>query len=64
MRVKICGITKPEQGHAIAHLGATAFGFICVRTSPRYVLPEQICTVVEQLSVDVDRIGVFANPTL
>ncbi|NEP63633.1 MAG: N-(5'-phosphoribosyl)anthranilate isomerase, partial [Symploca sp. SIO2G7] len=42
MRVKICGITKPEQAQAIANLGATALGFICVSASPRYVTPEQI----------------------
>jgi len=64
MRVKICGITKPNQGHAIAHLGATALGFICVRTSTRYILPGQIRTVVEQLPVDVDRIGVFTDSTV
>jgi phosphoribosylanthranilate isomerase len=64
MRVKICGITKPEQGQAIAHLGATALGFICVQASPRYVTPGQIQAVVEQLLVQVDRIGVFANATV
>jgi phosphoribosylanthranilate isomerase len=63
MRVKICGITKPEQGQAIAQLGATALGFICVQASPRYVTPAQIRTVVEQLLVPVDRIGVFADAT-
>lgn len=61
MRVKICGITKPAQGDAIAQLGATALGFICVPASPRYVTPSQIRTVIEQLSVKVDTIGVFAN---
>lgn len=61
MRVKICGITKPEQGDAIARLGATALGFICVPTSFRYVTPTQIRTVLDQLSVKVDTIGVFAN---
>ena len=64
MRVKICGITKPEQGQAIAQLGATALGFICVQASPRYVTPGQIQAVVEQLLVQVDRIGVFANATV
>ena len=62
-RVKICGITKPDQGQAIAHLGATALGFICVPASPRYVTPAQIRAVVEQLPFLVDRIGVFANAT-
>ncbi len=61
MRVKICGITKPEQGDAIAKLGATALGFICVPGSPRYVTPQQIRGMVNHLSVSVDRIGVFAN---
>ena len=64
MRVKICGITKPEQGQAIAQLGATALGFICVEASPRYVTPLQIQAVVEQLLVPVDRIGVFADASV
>lgn len=64
MRVKICGITKPEQGQAIAQLGATALGFICVQASPRYVTPQQIRAVIEQLQLPVDRVGVFANSTI
>ncbi|HEY9634349.1 MAG TPA: phosphoribosylanthranilate isomerase [Coleofasciculaceae cyanobacterium] len=64
MRVKICGITKPEQGQAITQLGATALGFICVQASPRYVTPVQIRTMVEQLVVPIDRIGVFADATI
>jgi phosphoribosylanthranilate isomerase len=63
MRIKICGITKPEQGRAIANLGATALGFMCVRQSPRYVTPVQISKIVEQLPSGVDRIGVFVNAT-
>ncbi len=61
MRVKICGITKPDQGQAIALLGATALGFICVPSSPRYATPEQIRAVVDRLRVSVNCIGVFAN---
>ena len=61
MRVKICGITQPEQGLAIAQLGATALGFICVSRSPRYVKSEQIQAVMQQLPSQVDYIGVFAD---
>ncbi len=61
MRIKICGITQPEQGCAIATLGATALGFICVPASPRYVNPNQILAVVAQLPKKVDQIGVFVN---
>jgi phosphoribosylanthranilate isomerase len=65
MRVKICGITKPDQGRSIAQFGATALGFICVPSSPRYVTPEQIREVVSALpdgtDSSIDRVGVFAN---
>jgi phosphoribosylanthranilate isomerase len=61
MRVKICGITKPEQGLAIAQLGATALGFICVPASPRYISVTQIQAIVSQIPQHIERIGVFAN---
>lgn len=70
LRVKICGITKSEQGRSIAQLGANALGFICAPASPRYVSPDQIATIVAALpvstsgSVSVDRIGVFVNAGL
>lgn len=69
-RIKICGITKPEQGHAIAQFGATALGFICAPISPRYVTPEQIRQIVDALPVHpitgerVDRVGVFVDATV
>lgn len=65
LRIKICGITKPEQGRAIAELGATALGFICAPQSTRFVAPEQIATIVAELpqrqGKRCDRIGVFVN---
>lgn len=69
-RIKICGITQPDQGVAIAQLGATALGFICATKSPRFVTPEQIRAVVASLPLTatghltVDRIGVFVNANL
>ncbi|MDJ0774455.1 MAG: phosphoribosylanthranilate isomerase [Mastigocoleus sp. MO_167.B18] len=64
MRIKICGITKPQQGREIVSLGATALGFICVKASPRYVDVNQIRAVVEQVPKDTDKIGVFANSSI
>ncbi|GCL35253.1 MAG: phosphoribosylanthranilate isomerase [Sphaerospermopsis kisseleviana] len=64
MRVKICGITQPQQSLAIANLGATALGFICVPTSPRYVTIEQIQAAVAPLPDHIDKIGVFANSSI
>lgn len=64
MRVKICGITQPEQGKAISNLGATALGFICVPQSPRYCQAQQIKLIVQEIPADIDRIGVFANASV
>lgn len=64
MRVKICGITKPDQGKAITELGATTLGFICVQSSPRFITPQDIQAVIEILPITVERIGVFANASL
>ncbi|HEY9760977.1 MAG TPA: phosphoribosylanthranilate isomerase [Trichocoleus sp.] len=68
MRVKICGITQVEQAVAIAHLGATALGFICVPQSPRFITPEKIRSIIQGLEETINRlpetIGVFANTDL
>ncbi|NEQ29286.1 MAG: phosphoribosylanthranilate isomerase [Microcoleus sp. SIO2G3] len=63
-RIKICGVTQPDQGEAVAQLGADAIGFMCVRQSPRYITLEQIRAIVERLTVPIDRVGVFANETI
>lgn len=63
LQVKICGITQREQGEAIARLGATALGYICVARSPRYITPEAIAPITAALP-DIQHFGVFANAPL
>lgn len=60
MRVKICGLTKPDQAVAIATMGASVLGFICVKQSPRYVPPETIQSIVKALP-PIDCFGVFVD---
>ena len=64
MRIKICGITQPQQGLDIAKLGATALGFICVPQSPRYVTPEKIREITSILPNNLDAIAVVADTTI
>ena len=64
LQVKICGITKGDQGVAIAALGATALGYICTTKSPRYIEPEKIAPItkaVSNRSPEADHFGVFVN---
>ena len=64
MRIKICGITQLDQGYAIAQLGATMLGFICVPSSPRYVPSEKIQIILNNLPKSIQTIGVFANTSI
>ncbi|WP_008311258.1 phosphoribosylanthranilate isomerase [Leptolyngbya sp. PCC 6406] len=63
--VKICGLMDPEEAVAVARCGASAIGFICVPSSPRYVTPTQVGTLAAALRHEgweqVERVGVFAN---
>jgi len=61
LRVKICGITNLEQGQAIAKLGAAALGFMLVPSSPRYISPAKISSIIPHLPADLVAIGVFAD---
>ena len=61
LRVKICGITSPEQGTAIAALGAHSIGFICVQKSPRYVTPERAAELIRVLPPFVMSVGLFVD---
>jgi phosphoribosylanthranilate isomerase len=61
MRVKICGVTKPDQGNSIVDLGATALGFICVSGTYRYIQPDRIKVILDRLPDDIHTIGVFAD---
>lgn len=61
MRIKICGLTRLDQAAAIADLGATDIGFICVKKSPRYITPAQIAPIVAGLPQAIGKVGVFAH---
>ncbi len=61
MRIKICGITTLDQAIAIADLGATDLGFICVPNSPRYLTLHRLQSIVVGLAGRVNTVGVFAD---
>ncbi|BAW97605.1 N-(5'phosphoribosyl)anthranilate isomerase [[Synechococcus] sp. NIES-970] len=64
MRIKICGLTQVDQAQAIAQLGVTDIGFICVKKSPRYVTAAQIASLTIVLPETIGKVGVFANQPL
>lgn len=67
LQVKICGMTTVEQGCAIARLGATALGYICVPQSPRYIPADRlaaIVTAVTAIAPKLQHFGVFCQRPL
>jgi phosphoribosylanthranilate isomerase len=60
--VKICGITRPEDGLAAARAGAHAIGLVFYPRSPRYVAIEQARAVTDALPPFVTVVGLFVDP--
>jgi phosphoribosylanthranilate isomerase len=59
--IKICGITNTEDACLAAASGADALGFIFHPPSPRYVTPEIVKAIIEELPHAIITVGVFVN---
>jgi len=61
-RVKICGITRPEDASAAAAHGADAIGLVFYRPSPRFVSLERARQIASAAPPFVATVAVFVNP--
>lgn len=62
VRVKICGVTHPEDARAAVEAGADALGFMFFAGSSRHVSHAQAAAIIQALPPFVVRVGVFVNP--
>jgi len=60
-RIKICGITRPEDALAAAEEGADAIGLVFYPPSPRHVEIGQAAEIAAQLPPFVTSVGLFVN---
>lgn len=61
-RVKICGITRPEDGRQAAVLGADAIGLVFVPASTRYVELDTAAEIIAALPPLVGVVALFLDP--
>lgn len=62
-RIKICGITRLEDGLEAVRLGADALGFVFYAKSPRYVAPGMAAAIIAALPPFVTTVALFVDAT-
>ena len=60
-RIKICGVTSVADAQMIADCGADAIGLNFYSESPRYVTLQKAEEIVNSLSQEIKKVGVFVN---
>lgn len=60
-RIKICGLTRPEDVAAAVACGADALGFILYPASPRYVDLARLEQLVREVPPFIATVGLFVN---
>ena len=60
-RIKVCGITRPEDGKAAAELGVDAIGLVFFPGSARAVTPAQAGAIIAALPPFVTVVGLFVD---
>lgn len=64
VRVKICGITRPEDAQAAVAAGADALGFVLYPPSPRHIAPEAAAAIIRALPPFVTPVALFVDPSV
>ena len=63
-RIKICGVTREQDVHAVADSGADALGLVFYEKSPRHVSVQQAAELARAVPPFVTVVGLFVNPSV
>ena len=60
-RIKICGLTRPQDVLAACALDVDAVGIVCYERSPRFVPVERLASLADRLAAFVAPVLLFVN---
>jgi phosphoribosylanthranilate isomerase len=60
-RIKVCGMTLPEQVNALDEMGVDLAGFIFYEKSPRFVRKKISSAIMKKTGGRIAKVGVFVN---
>lgn len=60
-RIKICGVTRPEDAVAAVEAGADAIGMILHANAPRKISRQVAEEIVSEVADEVDVVGIFVD---
>lgn len=64
LRIKVCGVTTPQDALTAALLGADAIGLNFFEGSKRFVTPDAAQAILRELPPFVEPVGLFVNEPL
>ncbi|WP_076590958.1 phosphoribosylanthranilate isomerase [Herminiimonas arsenitoxidans] len=63
-RIKICGLTRPQDVRSAVEAGADAVGFVFYPKSPRFIAAAAAGHLIAQIPPFVSAVGLFVNATV
>jgi phosphoribosylanthranilate isomerase len=63
VKIKICGMTNPEDCLTAVDLGVDFIGFVFYKKSARYAAPEMVREITERIDGKATTVGVFVDET-
>ena len=63
-RIKLCGLTRPEDIEAANSLKPDYIGFVFAEKSKRYISPEKAAELKKLLNPKIKAVGVFVNESI